>query len=66
MNLNGKLRKKLGNQTGGQPKILGAVAHPAPALGTATDPIEHLWICMKKKISEKHPPSLDALQIAIK
>jgi len=29
-NLNGKLRKKLGCQTGGQAKILGAMSHPAP------------------------------------
>jgi len=29
-NLNGKLRKKLGGQTGGQTKIWGAVAHPDP------------------------------------
>jgi len=28
--LNGKLRKKLGDQTGAQAKIWGAMAHPGP------------------------------------
>jgi len=30
------------------------------------NPIENLWNFMKKKVSEKHPSSLDALQRAIK
>ena len=30
------------------------------------NPIENLWNFMKKKVSEKHPSSLDALQTAIK
>ena len=30
------------------------------------NPIENSWILMKKKVSEKHPSSLDALQAALR
>ena len=30
------------------------------------NPIENLWCVMKNKVSEKHPTSLSALQLAIK
>jgi len=30
------------------------------------NPLKNLWKCVKKKVSEKHPLSLNALQTAIK
>jgi len=41
-NLNGKLRKKLGCQTGGQAKIWGAMAHPGPPLESPLS-VTPLW-----------------------
>jgi len=37
-----------------------------PGSSLDLNPIENLWNFIKKKVSEKHPSSLDALQPAIK